>query len=76
MTSLLQSPEGVLLSEISHGTNSKAYRMHLNGKETSINSIACMFAWTQALLALATLENNSKLQEFAEILEDVIIKTV
>ena len=71
MTSMLQCPDGTVLSEIAHGTNTKYYNAHMKGEETSVNSIACMFAWTQALLAIATMEDNTQLRDFSELLEGV-----
>ena len=49
MTSVLQCPDGSIESEAAHGTVSRHYRFHQQGKETSTNSIASMYAWTQGL---------------------------
>ena len=76
MTSVLQCPDGSIEAEAAHGTVTRHYRFHQQGKETSTNSIASIFAWTQGLLARARLDNNEELKKFAETLEQVIIKTV
>ena len=76
MTSVLQSPDGAVESEAAHGTVTRHYRMHQQGKETSTNSIASMFAWTRGLLHRAKLDENADLKNFCETLERVIIETV
>jgi len=77
MTSVLLCPDGKTIeSEAAHGTVTRHYRFHQQGKETSTNSIASIFAWTRGLLHRAKLDNNSQLHEFASILEDVCIETI
>jgi len=76
MTSVLQCPDGAIEAEAAHGTVTRHYRFHQQGKETSTNSIASMFAWSRGLLARAKFDSNAELQNFAETLEKVIIGTV
>ena len=76
MTSVLQCPDGSIEAEAAHGTVTRHYRQHQQGKETSTNSIASIFAWTQGLLARAKFDSNDALKKFAETLEKVIIQTV
>ena len=76
MTSVLQCPDGSIEAEAAHGTVTRHYRFHQQGKETSTNSIASMFAWTQGLLARARFDNNEQLKNFASTLEKVIVDTV
>ena len=76
MTSVLISPDGVVEAEAAHGTVTRHYRMHQQGKETSTNPIASIFAWTRGLIQRGKLDDNKELINFAETLEDVIIKTV
>lgn len=76
MTSVLQCPDGSIEAEAAHGTVTRHYRFHQQGKETSTNSIASIFAWTQGLIARANFDNNAALKTFAETLERVIIETV
>ena len=77
MTSVLMTPDGnTVEAEASHGTVTRHYRLHQEGKETSTNSIASIFAWTRGLLHRAKLDNNEKLKEFALTLENVCISTV
>merc|ERR1712232_1255206 len=76
MTSVLLSPEGHFESEAAHGTVTRHYRFHQQGKETSTNSIASIFAWTRGLSARADFDNNAALKNFAETLERSIIETV
>ena len=76
MTSVLQCPDGAIEAEAAHGTVTRHYRFHQKGQETSTNSIASMFAWTQGLLARAKFDNNEALEKFAQTLEQVIISTV
>lgn len=64
------------LSFNSHGTVTRHYRQHQNGKETSTNPIASIFAWTRGLLHRAVLDDNVELKKFAEILEKVCIDTI
>ena len=77
MTSVLMTPDGkVVESEAAHGTVTRHYRAHQEGKETSTNPIASIFAWTQGLAHRAKLDNNPDLAAFTKTLEDVCIKTV
>jgi len=63
-------------SEAAHGTVTRHYRQHQDGKETSTNPIASIFAWTRGLGHRAQIDNNEKLKSFCNILESVCIKTV
>lgn len=77
MTSLLMTPDGkVVESEAAHGTVTRHYRQHQEGKATSTNSIASIYAWTGGLKHRAKLDDNAQLLKFAETLERVIIDTV
>lgn len=77
MTSVLICPDGKTIeAEAAHGTVTRHYRMHQQGKETSTNSIASIFAWTRGLLHRAKLDNNDKLKHFAETLEKVCVDTI
>ena len=76
MTSVLISPDGCLEAEAAHGTVTRHYRMHQQGKETSTNPIASIFAWSRGLAYRAQLDNNAKLALFSTTLEQVIIETV
>ena len=76
MTSVLVSPSGVYEYEAAHGTVQRHYYKHLQGEETSTNSIATIFAWTGALRKRGELDGNRELMEFADKLEKACIKTV
>lgn len=77
MTSVLLCPDGKTVeAEAAHGTVTRHYRMYQQGKETSTNPIASIFAWTRGLLHRAKLDKNSALQDFAEKLEAVCIETI
>ena len=77
MTSVLMSPDGrTVESEAAHGTVTRHFRDHQQGKQTSTNPIASIFAWTQGLSHRAKLDNNPKLAEFATTLEKVCVSTV
>ncbi len=76
MTSVLISPDGAVESEAAHGTVTRHYRLWQQGKETSTNPIASIFAWTRGLLHRATLDNNEFLKYFAEKMEKSVIETV
>jgi isocitrate dehydrogenase len=77
MTSVLMTPDGKTVeAEAAHGTVTRHYREHQKGKETSTNSIASIFAWTQGLSHRAKLDNNTALGEFALTLEKVCVGTV
>lgn len=64
------------IAEAAHGTVTRHYRMHQQGKETSTNPIASIFAWTRGLAHRAKLDNNTELKNFAETLEKVCIDTI
>ena len=76
MTSVLVSPKGVYEYEAAHGTVQRHYYKHLNGEETSTNSIATIFAWTGALRKRGELDNIPELVEYADKMEKACIKTV
>jgi isocitrate dehydrogenase len=77
MTSVLTTPDGkTTLAEAAHGTVTRHYRDWQAGKKTSTNPIASIFAWTRALIARAEIDGTPEVRQFAETLEDVIIKTV
>ena len=76
MTSVLLAPDGSVEAEAAHGTVTRHYRMHQQGKETSTNSIASIFAWTRGLLHRAKLDSNKELENFANTLERSVIETV
>ena len=77
MTSVLITPDGKTMeSEAAHGTVTRHYRMHQQGKPTSTNPIASIFAWTRGLEHRAKLDNNKDLAQFALTLEKVCIETV
>ena len=77
MTSVLMTPDGKTVeSEAAHGTVTRHYRMHKQGKETSTNPIASIFAWTRGLAHRGKLDNNDELIKFASTLEKVCIETV
>jgi isocitrate dehydrogenase len=77
MTSVLMSPDGKTVeSEAAHGTVTRHYRMHQQGKETSTNPIASIFAWTRGLAHRGRLDSNEELIRFASSLEKVCIETV
>ncbi|WP_321828509.1 NADP-dependent isocitrate dehydrogenase [Thalassovita sp.] len=77
MASQLMTPDGKIVeSEAAHGTVTRHYRQHQEGKSTSTNSIASIYAWTGALKHRAKLDDNAQLKRFAETLEKVIIDTV
>jgi len=77
MTSVLLTPDGKTVeSEAAHGTVTRHYRMHQEGKETSTNPIASIFAWTRGLAHRGKLDSNNELTKFAKTLEKVCIETV
>ena len=77
MTSVLMTPDGKTVeSEAAHGTVTRHYRMHQQGKETSTNPIASIFAWTRGLAHRGKLDNNEELIKFSKSLEEVCINTV
>jgi isocitrate dehydrogenase len=77
MTSVLITPDGKTMeSEAAHGTVTRHYRMHQQGKPTSTNPIASIFAWTRGLAFRGKLDNNQELITFAHTLEQACIKAV
>jgi isocitrate dehydrogenase len=77
MTSVLMSPDGKTIeAEAAHGTVTRHYRMHQQGKATSTNPIASIFAWTQGLSFRGKFDDTPDVTKFAETLEAVCIETV
>lgn len=76
MTSVLVSPDKIFEYEAAHGTVQRHYYKHMDGKETSTNSMATIFAWTGALKKRGELDNLPELISFAEKLEKASIKTI
>ncbi len=77
MTSVLLSPDGKTVeAEAAHGTVTRHYRQHQQGKATSTNPIASIFAWTQGLTFRGQFDETPEVVKFAETLEKVCIKTV
>ncbi len=77
MTSVLMTPDGKTVeAEAAHGTVTRHYRQHQQGKPTSTNPIASIFAWTQGLAHRGKLDGTPEVTEFAETLERVCIETV
>ena len=77
MTSTLLTPDGKIMeAEAAHGTVTRHYRMHQQGKETSTNPIASIFAWTRGLSHRGKLDGNNELIQFAKTIEKVCIECV
>ncbi len=77
MTSVLMTPDGKTVeAEAAHGTVTRHYRQHQQGKPTSTNPIASIFAWTRGLQARARMDDTPALEEFAHALERVCVQTV
>ena len=77
MTSALLTPDGKTVeAEAAHGTVTRHYRQYQDGKETSTNPIASIFAWTRALWYRSALDNNNKLKKFSENLEKICVNTL
>ena len=77
MTSVLMTPDGKTVeAEAAHGTVTRHYRMHQQGKATSTNPIASIFAWTRGLIYRGKFDNTPDVVRFAETLERVCIETV
>ncbi|MET9488780.1 MULTISPECIES: NADP-dependent isocitrate dehydrogenase [unclassified Nocardia] len=77
MTSVLLTPDGrTCEAEAAHGTVTRHFRQHQQGKPTSTNPIASIFAWTRGLAHRGKLDNTPEVIAFAQTLEDVVIKTV
>ena len=77
MTSVLMSPDGKTVeAEAAHGTVTRHYRQHQQGKPTSTNPIASIFAWTRGIAARGRMDGTPEVTGFAELLEQVCIETV
>ncbi|MCA3561063.1 MAG: NADP-dependent isocitrate dehydrogenase [Aestuariivirga sp.] len=77
MTSVLMTPDGKTVeAEAAHGTVTRHYRLHQEGKQTSTNSAASIYAWTGGLKHRAKLDSNDKLGRFAGALEKVVVQTI
>ena len=77
MTSVLMTPDGKTVeAEAAHGTVTRHYRQHQQGKATSTNPIASIFAWTRGLIYRGRFDNTPDVVRFAETLEKVCIDTV
>ncbi|WP_436415401.1 NADP-dependent isocitrate dehydrogenase [Petrimonas sp.] len=77
MSSVLVTPDGrTVEAEAAHGTVTRHYRQHQQGRETSTNPIASIFAWTQGLLHRGKLDANHDLIDFCQKLEQVCVETV
>ena len=77
MTSVLMTPDGrTVEAEAAHGTVTRHYRQHQQGKPTSTNPIASIFAWTQGLAHRGRMDGTPEVTQFAETLERVCIETV
>ena len=77
MTSVLLAPDGrTMEAEAAHGTVTRHYRLHQQGKETSTNPIASIFAWTRGLAHRGKLDHNEDLIKFSLTLEQVCVDCV
>jgi isocitrate dehydrogenase len=77
MTSVLMTPDGKTVeAEAAHGTVTRHYRQHQEGKPTSTNPIASIYAWTGGLKHRGKLDNTPEVIKFAETLEDVVVRSV
>jgi isocitrate dehydrogenase len=77
MTSTLLTPDGKIMeAEAAHGTVTRHFRMHEQGKETSTNPIASIFAWTRGLAHRGKLDGNNELIKFSNTIEKVCIESV
>ena len=77
MTSTLVTPDGITMeAEAAHGTVTRHFRHHQQGKETSTNPIASIFAWTRGLAHRGKLDENQELIDFCTALEEVCVETV
>ena len=77
MTSVLMTPDGKTVeAEAAHGTVTRHYRLHQQGKETSTNPIASIFAWTRGLHARGQFDDTPEVTLFANTLERVCVETV
>ena len=77
MTSVLMTPDGKTVeAEAAHGTVTRHYRQHEQGKPTSTNPIASIFAWTRAIAARGRIDETPEVTEFGQTLERVCVETV
>jgi isocitrate dehydrogenase len=77
MTSVLMTPDGrTVEAEAAHGTVTRHFRQHQQGKATSTNPIASIFAWTRALAARGRMDDTHDVSRFADTLERVCVETV
>jgi isocitrate dehydrogenase len=76
MTSVLMTPDGKVEAEAAHGTVTRHFRLHQQGKPTSTNPIASIFAWTRGLEHRGNLDGTPQVVDFAETLERVCVDTV
>jgi len=76
MTSVLMTPDGKVEAEAAHGTVTRHYRQHQQGKPTSTNPIASIFAWTRGLEQRGKMDSTPDVVEFAQALERVCVETV
>jgi isocitrate dehydrogenase len=70
------TPDGTVEAEAAHGTVTRHYRQHQQGKPTSTNPIASIFAWTRGIAHRGKLDNTPEVVGFAETLERVCVETV
>ncbi|OYW49426.1 MAG: isocitrate dehydrogenase [Novosphingobium sp. 28-62-57] len=77
MTSVLMTPDGKTVeAEAAHGTVTRHYRQHQQGKQTSTNPIASIFAWTRGLMYRGKFDDTPDVVRFAETIERICIETV
>jgi isocitrate dehydrogenase len=77
MTSVLMTPDGKTVeAEAAHGTVTRHYRQHQQGKATSTNSVASIFAWTRGLAHRGQLDGTPEVSDFAHALERVCVQTI
>jgi isocitrate dehydrogenase len=76
MTSVLMTPDGTVEAEAAHGTVTRHFRQHQQGKETSTNPVASIFAWSRGLSQRGKLDGNDALVDFAQKMEDVCVGTI
>ncbi|OWR43245.1 NADPH-specific isocitrate dehydrogenase [Danaus plexippus plexippus] len=77
MTSVLMCPDGrTVESEAAHGTVTRHYRMHQQGKPTSTNPVASIYAWTRGLMHRAKLDNTPELERFSKSLEEACVECI
>ncbi|MCF1503293.1 NADP-dependent isocitrate dehydrogenase [Afifella sp. H1R] len=77
MTSVLMTPDGnTVEAEAAHGTVTRHFRLHQQGRETSTNSTASIFAWSRGLAHRAKLDDNKELKHFADTLERTVVNTI